>query len=69
MFLEKNGLQHGEFPLQSGLGPVQGLAWNCDGSVLAVWGEGKLELFTVSNYKWSLAQVILLLKSCSRLSQ
>ena len=56
-FYEKNGLRHGEFPLQNPA-QVHDIAWNCDASILALHitdetGD-KIQLWTVSNYKWQM---------------
>ena len=58
-FYEKNGLRHGEFPLQNPAN-VHHLSWNSDASILAVHLTDKnsnqefIQLWTVSNYKWQL---------------
>ena len=36
VFFERNGLQHGEFPLIEGAGLVREVCWNNDSSVLAI---------------------------------
>ena len=58
-FFEKNGLQHGELPLRTEM-DVKELEWNCDSSVLMVWGakDGRnlLQFWTVGNYHWYLKQ-------------
>lgn len=69
VFLEKNGLQHGDFPLptRKNQTKVKELWWNSDSMVLALWledinaaGDGKLhthfELWTSGNYHWYLKQ-------------
>ena len=54
---EKNGLRHGEFALQNPA-QVHDIAWNCDASILALHItdeiSDKIQLWTVSNYKWQL---------------
>ncbi|KAJ8268913.1 hypothetical protein COCON_G00115200 [Conger conger] len=69
VFLERNGLLHGEFTLPFGKEQVKvkELLWNSDSTVLAVWLEdlssgedGQLntyiQLWTVGNYHWYLKQ-------------
>ncbi|CAG04536.1 unnamed protein product [Tetraodon nigroviridis] len=69
VFLEKNGLLHGDFtlPLGRDRAKVKDLLWNSDSSVLAVWledmaaGEDKrvstcIQLWVVGNYHWYLKQ-------------
>uniref|UniRef100_A0A3Q2D9B7 Elongator complex protein 1 n=1 Tax=Cyprinodon variegatus TaxID=28743 RepID=A0A3Q2D9B7_CYPVA len=68
VFMEKNGLLHGDFtlPFTKDQVKVKELLWNIDSSVLAVWlddlaagGDGKLrsyQLWTVKNYHWYLKQ-------------
>uniref|UniRef100_A0A8B9H1Y3 Elongator complex protein 1 n=1 Tax=Astyanax mexicanus TaxID=7994 RepID=A0A8B9H1Y3_ASTMX len=63
VFMEKNGLLHGDFTLPFAKEKVKELLWNSDSSVLAVWLEdmnpgedGKLQLWTVGNYHWYLKQ-------------
>ncbi|XP_033841778.1 elongator complex protein 1 [Periophthalmus magnuspinnatus] len=69
VFLEKNGLQHGDFTLPSSTShtKVKELWWNSDSTVLALWledttaaGEGALsthfQLWTTGNYHWYLKQ-------------
>uniref|UniRef100_A0A8C7HFW4 Elongator complex protein 1 n=1 Tax=Oncorhynchus kisutch TaxID=8019 RepID=A0A8C7HFW4_ONCKI len=63
VFMEKNGLLHGDFTLPFGKEQVKvkELLWNSDSTVLAVWledmtpGEG-VQLWTVGNYHWYLKQ-------------
>uniref|UniRef100_A0A8C8IK33 Elongator complex protein 1 n=1 Tax=Oncorhynchus tshawytscha TaxID=74940 RepID=A0A8C8IK33_ONCTS len=63
VFMEKNGLLHGDFTLPFGKErvKVKELLWNSDSTVLAVWledmtpGEG-CQLWTVGNYHWYLKQ-------------
>ncbi|KAM8909960.1 elongator complex protein 1 isoform 2-T2 [Spinachia spinachia] len=69
VFMEKNGLLHGDFtlPFSKDQAKVKDLLWNSDSTVLAVWledlaaGEGKqvntyLQLWVVGNYHWYLKQ-------------
>ncbi|KAM6980821.1 elongator complex protein 1 [Aplochiton taeniatus] len=69
VFMEKNGLLHGDFtlPFSKDQVLVKELLWNCDSTVLAVWLEdmtpGELghvntyiQLWTVGNYHWYLKQ-------------
>ncbi|XP_077589151.1 elongator complex protein 1 [Stigmatopora nigra] len=69
VFMEKNGLLHGDFtlPLQKDQSKVKELLWNNDSTVLTVWLEdltadtegrvnGCLQLWTVANYHWYLKQ-------------
>ncbi|XP_032530786.1 elongator complex protein 1 [Chiroxiphia lanceolata] len=68
VFLEKNGLLHGEFTLlfQKGQVKVNELLWNADSTVLAVWLEdlkvensspnSYVQLWTTGNYHWYLKQ-------------
>ncbi|POI33793.1 hypothetical protein CIB84_002455 [Bambusicola thoracicus] len=68
VFLEKNGLLHGEFtlPFQKGQVKVNELIWNADSTVLAVWLEelktvnsnpnSYVQLWTTRNYHWYLKQ-------------
>ncbi|XP_073676235.1 elongator complex protein 1 [Garra rufa] len=69
VFLEKNGLLHGDFTLPFGKEQVKvkELLWNSDSTVLAVWmedlkpGENDhpntyIQLWTVGNYHWYLKQ-------------
>uniref|UniRef100_A0A669QRK3 Elongator complex protein 1 n=1 Tax=Phasianus colchicus TaxID=9054 RepID=A0A669QRK3_PHACC len=68
VFLEKNGLLHGEFtlPFQKGQVKVNELTWNADSTVLAVWLEelktvnsnpnSYVQLWTTGNYHWYLKQ-------------
>ncbi|XP_055007062.1 elongator complex protein 1 [Boleophthalmus pectinirostris] len=69
VFLEKNGLQHGDFtlPTSTSQTKVKELWWNSDSTVLALWledtsgaGEGRLstqlQLWTTGNYHWYLKQ-------------
>lgn len=69
VFMEKNGLLHGDFtlPFSKDQVKVKELLWNSDSSVLAVWlqdmtaGEdgnfsSYIQLWTVGNYHWYLKQ-------------
>lgn len=69
VFMEKNGLLHGEFtlPFQKGQVKVHDLLWNSDSTVLALWLEDLekedatkpntyVQLWTVGNYHWYLKQ-------------
>ncbi|NXA13966.1 ELP1 protein, partial [Sapayoa aenigma] len=68
VFLEKNGLLHGEFtlPFQKGQVKVNELLWNADSTILAIWLEdlkvensnpnSYVQLWTMGNYHWYLKQ-------------
>uniref|UniRef100_A0A8B9PLY6 Elongator complex protein 1 n=1 Tax=Apteryx owenii TaxID=8824 RepID=A0A8B9PLY6_APTOW len=69
VFLEKNGLLHGEFtlPFQKGQVKVNELLWNADSTILAIWLEdlkkdenckpnSYVQLWTTGNYHWYLKQ-------------
>ncbi|XP_074877945.1 elongator complex protein 1 isoform X2 [Buteo buteo] len=68
VFLEKNGLLHGEFtlPFQKGQVKVNELLWNADSTILAIWLEDLkvensnpntyVQLWTTGNYHWYLKQ-------------
>uniref|UniRef100_A0A3B4TT37 Elongator complex protein 1 n=1 Tax=Seriola dumerili TaxID=41447 RepID=A0A3B4TT37_SERDU len=68
VFMEKNGLMHGDFtlPFNKDQARVKELLWNSDSTVLAVWLEdmtagedGRVntyQLWTVGNYHWYLKQ-------------
>uniref|UniRef100_A0A8C7IRK2 Elongator complex protein 1 n=1 Tax=Oncorhynchus kisutch TaxID=8019 RepID=A0A8C7IRK2_ONCKI len=63
VFMEKNGLLHGDFTLPFGKEQVKvnALLWNSDSTVLAVWLEDMtreegVQLWTVGNYHWYLKQ-------------
>lgn len=69
VFLEKNGLLHGDFNLPNSKNQtkVKELLWNSDSTVLMLWledisaaGDGKIqthfELWTSGNYHWYLKQ-------------
>ena len=64
VFFELNGLQHGEFtlPFAQNQAQIHKLEWNCDSTILALsatdisTNQVFLQLWTVSNYHWSLKQ-------------
>ncbi|NWY69229.1 ELP1 protein, partial [Erithacus rubecula] len=68
VFLEKNGLLHGEFtlPFQKGKVKVNEMLWNADSTILAIWLEDLnvenskpntyVQLWTTGNYHWYLKQ-------------
>ncbi|CAJ1059191.1 elongator complex protein 1 [Xyrichtys novacula] len=69
VFMEKNGLLHGDFtlPFSKDQAKVKDLLWNSDSTVLAVWledmkaGEDQqvntyIQLWSVGNYHWYLKQ-------------
>uniref|UniRef100_A0A3B4C934 Elongator complex protein 1 n=1 Tax=Pygocentrus nattereri TaxID=42514 RepID=A0A3B4C934_PYGNA len=63
VFMEKNGLLHGDFtlPFAKDQAKVKELLWNSDSTVLAVWLEDMnpgddVQLWTVGNYHWYLKQ-------------
>uniref|UniRef100_A0A3B4ALW1 IkappaB kinase complex-associated protein n=1 Tax=Periophthalmus magnuspinnatus TaxID=409849 RepID=A0A3B4ALW1_9GOBI len=63
VFLEKNGLQHGDFTLPTSTShtKVKELWWNSDSTVLALWFLTLLpvpavQLWTTGNYHWYLKQ-------------
>ncbi|XP_062281741.1 elongator complex protein 1 [Scomber scombrus] len=69
VFMEKNGLLHGDFtlPFSKDQAKVKELLWNSDSTVLAVWLEDMtagedgqvntyIQLWTVGNYHWYLKQ-------------
>ncbi|XP_039589107.1 elongator complex protein 1 [Passer montanus] len=68
VFLEKNGLLHGEFtlPFQKGQVKVNEMLWNADSTILAIWLEDMkvensnpntyVQLWTTGNYHWYLKQ-------------
>ncbi|TRY90045.1 hypothetical protein DNTS_031568 [Danionella cerebrum] len=69
VFMEKNGLLHGDFtlPFEKHQVKVKELLWNSDSTVLAVWAEDLksienghpntyIQLWTVGNYHWYLKQ-------------
>ncbi|NXS21232.1 ELP1 protein, partial [Mystacornis crossleyi] len=64
VFLEKNGLLHGEFtlPFRKGQVKVNEMLWNADSTILAIWLEDLkvensnrntyVQLWTTGNYHW-----------------
>ncbi|XP_030823995.1 elongator complex protein 1 [Camarhynchus parvulus] len=70
VFLEKNGLLHGEFtlPFQKGQVKVNEMLWNADSTILAIWLEDLkvensspntyVQLWTTGNYHWYLKQTL-----------
>ncbi|XP_060935405.1 elongator complex protein 1 [Limanda limanda] len=69
VFMEKNGLLHGDFtlPFSKDQAKVKDLLWNTDSTVLLVWLEDMtpgedgqvntyIQLWTVGNYHWYLKQ-------------
>uniref|UniRef100_A0A8C4GK70 Elongator complex protein 1 n=1 Tax=Dicentrarchus labrax TaxID=13489 RepID=A0A8C4GK70_DICLA len=61
VFMEKNGLLHGDFtlPFSKDQSKVKDLLWNSDSTILAVWLEDILQkdcLWMVGNYHWYLKQ-------------
>ncbi|KAI0181344.1 IkappaB kinase complex, IKAP component [Hypoxylon sp. FL1284] len=63
IFIERNGLRHGQFSLR----PPEGrslvedriwLEWNADSTVLAVGLDDRVQLWTMGNYQWYLKQEI-----------
>ncbi|KAM9850335.1 elongator complex protein 1 [Aulostomus maculatus] len=71
VFLEKNGLLHGDFtlPVSRDQAKVKELLWNSDSTVLAVWLEDltagedgrvhtSVQLWTMGNYHWYLKQTL-----------
>ena len=62
VFLERNGLRHGGFPLRKPGSNIKELAWNSDSSVLAVLLEDRIQLWMMSNYHWMLKQEIVMIK-------
>ena len=57
-FFERNGLPKGGFPLRDVALRVKEVAWNCDGSLLAIWLDTKVQLWSTGNYHWYLKQEI-----------
>lgn len=62
VFLERNGLRHGGFPLRKAGSQIRELAWNSDSSVLAVLLQDRVQLWTMSNYDWHLKQEIVIIR-------
>ncbi|CAO3617850.1 unnamed protein product [Cunninghamella echinulata] len=65
VFLERNGLRHGEFTLrEKNDHRVLEVSWNADSTVLAVWLESdnqkSVQLWTMNNYHWYMKQHIIL---------
>lgn len=59
VFLERNGLRHGGFPLRKPFGEeVCEVAWNADSNILAVSLKNRIQLWMSSNYEWQLKQEI-----------
>jgi elongator complex protein 1 len=58
VFLERNGLRHGGFPLSKPGTQIRQLAWNSDSTVIAAQLKNRIQLYTVSNYAWHLKQEI-----------
>lgn len=62
VFFERNGLRHGSFDLRlsqeetNTFGTTLSLAWNGDSSILAVSMKDRVQLWTMSNYHYSLKQ-------------
>ncbi|KAM3867334.1 elongator complex protein 1 [Diretmus argenteus] len=67
VFMEKNGLLHGDFTLPRDQAKVKELMWSSDSTVLAVWTEDEtagedghlntsIQLWAVGNYHWYLKQ-------------
>uniref|UniRef100_A0A673I7Y5 Elongator complex protein 1 n=1 Tax=Sinocyclocheilus rhinocerous TaxID=307959 RepID=A0A673I7Y5_9TELE len=58
VFMEKNGLLHGDFTLPFGKEQVKvkELLWNSDSTVLAGFLSFSVQLWTVGNYHWYLKQ-------------
>jgi elongator complex protein 1 len=60
VFLERNGLRHGGFPLRKCLdSTIRELSWNSDSNVLAVALSDRLQLWAMTNYDWQLKQEIM----------
>jgi len=66
VFLERNGLRHGQFTLRLSKEDMQSWAsainvyWNVDSTVLAVCFKDRIQLWTMGNYHYYLKQEILL---------
>ncbi|KAI8344065.1 IKI3 family-domain-containing protein [Chlamydoabsidia padenii] len=65
IFLERNGLRHGEFTLrESAEHHLLEVSWNADSTVLAIWLESNnqksVQLWTMNNYHWYMKQHIVL---------
>ncbi|KAK2848777.1 hypothetical protein Q5P01_008611 [Channa striata] len=79
VFMEKNGLLHGDFtlPFSKDQAKVKDLFWNSDSTVLAVWLEDVtpgedgqvntyIQLWTVGNYHWYLKQSLDFGRDCQK---
>jgi len=66
VFLERNGLRHGQFTLRLTKEDMQSWAsaikvyWNVDSTVLAICFKDRIQLWTMGNYHYYLKQEILL---------
>ncbi|KAI8099669.1 IKI3 family-domain-containing protein [Halteromyces radiatus] len=65
VFVERNGLRHGEFTLrESGEHRLIEVSWNADSTVLAIWletnNQKSVQLWTMNNYHWYMKQHIVL---------
>lgn len=64
VFIERNGLRHGQFTLRLTVEERAtwasdiSLSWNIDSTVLAVWFKDRLQLWTMGNYHYYLKQEI-----------
>lgn len=57
VFLERNGLRHGEFDTRLPAGTlIKSLAWSANSETLAVLLEDRVQLWTSKNYHWYLKQ-------------
>jgi elongator complex protein 1 len=61
VFLERNGLRHGGFPLRRPGNLIRGLSWNSDSNVLAVLLRDRVQFWMMSNYEWHLKQEIVII--------
>lgn len=73
VFFEKNGLRHGQFTLRSTESLLHPdthvrLEWNTDSTVLAVFFDHNVQLWTMGNYHWYLKQEISLKSPCAYVS-
>lgn len=57
VFLEKNGLRHGEFNVRTN-DELIGLDWSCNSEMLAMQFPHSVQIWTVKNYHWYLKQEI-----------
>ncbi|UZJ53574.1 hypothetical protein CBS101457_002894 [Exobasidium rhododendri] len=57
-FFERNGLPKGGFPLKDSKAKVREIAWNCDGTLLSIWLDSKVQIWSSGNYHWYLKQEI-----------